>query len=397
MRTGPPVSPWRGVAQRHRRLLKGAEQTGVEAHSGDHESGRHRRPTRHLGSTVVPSVPLVAQAESRELHGCTSRGPTPHISCGVHAGWPKILRFRRRPFGHDAGACRHPAHPNGPLDPHPIGAPRRRELECRPWTRSSPPQPRPSPTIRDGASLAVGGFGLCGIPQRSHRRAARLAASRDLEVVSNNCGVDDWGLGILLGGQADPPDDRVLRRREQGVRAPVPRGRARGRAHAAGHPRRAPARRRRRHRRLLHPDRCRHARSPTADCRGGTPPTGTSPSPRPPRRPATFGLDGESAPSSSRRASPPTSGSCAPGRATATATSSSTSPARNFNPLCAMAGRITIAEVEELVEPGELDPDEVHLPGHLRAARPSPDAGAGRRQADRAAHRPGAPRHTKEA
>src|SRR5690348_6573810 len=37
--------------------------------------------------------------------------------------------------------------------------------------------------------------------------------------------------------------------------------------------------------------------------------------------------------------------------------------ARNFNPLCAMAGRITIAEVEELVEVGKLDPDEVHLPG----------------------------------
>ncbi|MFC9245888.1 CoA transferase subunit A [Streptomyces sp. NPDC057136] len=37
--------------------------------------------------------------------------------------------------------------------------------------------------------------------------------------------------------------------------------------------------------------------------------------------------------------------------------------ARNFNPLAAMAGKVTIAEVEELVEPGELDPDQVHLPG----------------------------------
>lgn len=36
---------------------------------------------------------------------------------------------------------------------------------------------------------------------------------------------------------------------------------------------------------------------------------------------------------------------------------------RNFNPLAAMAGTVTIAEVEELVEPGDLDPDEVHLPG----------------------------------
>ncbi|MGH3101599.1 MAG: CoA transferase subunit A, partial [Thermoleophilia bacterium] len=36
---------------------------------------------------------------------------------------------------------------------------------------------------------------------------------------------------------------------------------------------------------------------------------------------------------------------------------------RNFNPLAAMAGRVTVAEVEELVDPGELDPDAVHLPG----------------------------------
>ena len=36
---------------------------------------------------------------------------------------------------------------------------------------------------------------------------------------------------------------------------------------------------------------------------------------------------------------------------------------RNFNPLAAMAGRITVAEVEHLVEPGEIDPDDVHLPG----------------------------------
>jgi 3-oxoacid CoA-transferase subunit A len=36
---------------------------------------------------------------------------------------------------------------------------------------------------------------------------------------------------------------------------------------------------------------------------------------------------------------------------------------RNFNPLCAMAGKVTIAEVEELVDPGDIDPETVHLPG----------------------------------
>jgi 3-oxoacid CoA-transferase subunit A len=37
--------------------------------------------------------------------------------------------------------------------------------------------------------------------------------------------------------------------------------------------------------------------------------------------------------------------------------------AQNFNPLCAAAGRVTIAEVEELLEPGEIDPMHVHTPG----------------------------------
>src|SRR5690606_33232890 len=51
--------------------------------------------------------------------------------------------------------------------------------------------------IPDGATLAVGGFGLCGIP--SVLIEALLAqGTTDLEAVSNNCGVDDWGLGRLL-------------------------------------------------------------------------------------------------------------------------------------------------------------------------------------------------------
>jgi 3-oxoacid CoA-transferase subunit A len=50
--------------------------------------------------------------------------------------------------------------------------------------------------------------------------------------------------------------------------------------------------------------------------------------------------------------------------------------ARNFNPLCAMAGRVTIAEVENLVEPGELRPEDVHTPGVFvqRVVEVGPDA-----------------------
>src|SRR4029453_9461765 len=51
--------------------------------------------------------------------------------------------------------------------------------------------------IPDGASLAVGGFGLSGNPMNLIGRLHDRGTS-DLKVVSNNCGVDDWGLGILL-------------------------------------------------------------------------------------------------------------------------------------------------------------------------------------------------------
>ena len=51
--------------------------------------------------------------------------------------------------------------------------------------------------IPDGASVAVGGFGLCGIPSTLIEALLRQGAS-GLRVVSNNCGVDGWGLGLLL-------------------------------------------------------------------------------------------------------------------------------------------------------------------------------------------------------
>jgi len=51
--------------------------------------------------------------------------------------------------------------------------------------------------LKDGMTLAVGGFGLCGIPENLIA-AVRDAGVRDLTVISNNCGVDDFGLGVLL-------------------------------------------------------------------------------------------------------------------------------------------------------------------------------------------------------
>jgi 3-oxoacid CoA-transferase subunit A len=51
--------------------------------------------------------------------------------------------------------------------------------------------------IRDGATLMVGGFGLVGIPENLII-GLRDLGTKDLTVISNNCGVDDWGLGLLL-------------------------------------------------------------------------------------------------------------------------------------------------------------------------------------------------------
>ena len=54
--------------------------------------------------------------------------------------------------------------------------------------------------IQDGASLIVGGFGLSGIPEKSIE-ALREQGTKNLTVYSNNCGVDDWGLGLLLANK----------------------------------------------------------------------------------------------------------------------------------------------------------------------------------------------------
>lgn len=51
--------------------------------------------------------------------------------------------------------------------------------------------------IKDGATILVGGFGLCGIPENVIKALVKKGIS-NLTIVSNNCGVDDWGLGLLL-------------------------------------------------------------------------------------------------------------------------------------------------------------------------------------------------------
>jgi 3-oxoacid CoA-transferase subunit A len=211
--------------------------------------------------------------------------------------------------------------------------------------------------VPSGATLAVGGFGLCGIP--SVLIAALLDAGvDDLSVVSNNCGVDEWGLGVLLMAKRlrrmtssyvgeNKEFERQFLSGELEVEL-TPQGTLAERLRAGGAG--IPA--------FYTP-----AGVGTQVAEGGLP----------------WKYDGNGGVA---LASPKKDTREFGGREYVLEESITTDfalvrawkgdrhgnlvyrmAARNFNPLCAAAGRVTIAEVEELVEPGELDPADVHTPG----------------------------------
>ncbi len=211
--------------------------------------------------------------------------------------------------------------------------------------------------VRSGARLAVGGFGLCGIPSALIEAVLRHGVS-DLEVVSNNCGVDDWGLGLLLSA------GRIRRI----VASYVGENKEFARAYLAGEleveltPQGTLAER---------------MRAGGAGIPAFYTPTGVG------TQIADGGLPWSYAPDGSVSvASPPKEIRRFDGREAVLETAIVAdvslvrawrgdrhgnlvfrSAARNFNPAAAMCGRLCVAEVEELVEPGGLDPDQVHLPG----------------------------------
>ena len=211
--------------------------------------------------------------------------------------------------------------------------------------------------IPDGARLAVGGFGLCGIP--SALIAALLeAGTTDLDVVSNNCGVDDWGLGLLLAqrrirrmtssyvGENKEFERQFLSGELEVELTPQGTLAERLRAGGAGIPA------------FYTP-----AGVGTQVADGGLPwrydGSGGIAVASPAKETRDFNgrayvLErGITADFALVRASvADTTGNCVFDAST-----------RNFNPLAAMAGRITIVEAEQVVAPGEIDPAGVHLPG----------------------------------
>ncbi|MFE2068091.1 CoA transferase subunit A [Streptomyces sp. NPDC059467] len=211
--------------------------------------------------------------------------------------------------------------------------------------------------VTDGRSFAVGGFGLSGVPEVLIGALYESGASA-LTVVSNNCGVDGRGLGILLAAGRIARvtgsyigENKEFARQYLGGELEVeltPQGTLAERLRAGGAG--IPA--------FYTP-----AGVGTQVADGGLPwryaPDGSVAVASPPKEVRTFGgVDHilEHAITTDyalvRAARGDRHGNLVFRRA-----------ARNFNPLAAMAGRVTIAEVEELVEPGVLDPDEIHLPG----------------------------------
>lgn len=215
--------------------------------------------------------------------------------------------------------------------------------------------------IGDGASLAVGGFGLCGIPSVLIDAVLHQGAS-GLEVISNNCGVDDWGLGLLLNA-------RRIRRM---VSSYVGENKEFARQYLAGEleveltPQGTLAERLRAGGSGI-PGFYTITGAGTQVAEGGLPwrydEDGGVAVASPPKETRVFGIDGEEREYVLERAIVADFGLVRAWKGDRHGNLVFRDSARNFNPLCAMSGQVTIAEVEELLEPGELDPNHVHVPG----------------------------------
>src|SRR5687767_14153688 len=193
--------------------------------------------------------------------------------------------------------------------------------------------------IPDGATIMVGGFGLCGIPENL-LAALRRRGTRNLTIVSNNAGVDDYGIGPLLRSRQvrkmistyvgeNKEFERQFLQKEIEVEL-VPQGTFSERMRAAG-----------------------------AGIGGFFTPTGAG----------TLIAEGKETRMINGRPyvlEAPLHADFAFVKAWKGDRHGNLvyrKTARNFNPVMATAARHTIAEVEQLVEPGQLDPDGIHTPG----------------------------------
>ncbi len=250
--------------------------------------------------------------------------------------------------------------------------------------------------IVDGSSLAVGGFGLCGVPSVLIA-ALHDAGVSDLEAISNNCGVDDWGLGILLR------DKRIRRMVSSyvGENKEFARQYLQGELEVELTPQGTLAERLRAGGAGI-PGFYTITGAGTQIAEGGLPwrynTDGSVAVASPPKETKVFEVDGEEKEFVLERAIVADFGLVRAWKGDRHGNLVFNKSARNFNPLCAMAGRVTIAEVEELVEPGELDPDEIHLPGiYVQRVLPLRPEQAAEKRIERLTTRPRPATDSKEA
>ncbi|TYR74581.1 CoA transferase subunit A [Rossellomorea vietnamensis] len=193
--------------------------------------------------------------------------------------------------------------------------------------------------IQDGMTLMAGGFGLVGIPEKLILALVEKGV-RDLTIISNNCGVDDWGLGLLLQkrqikkmigsyvGENKEFERQVLSGELEVELVPQGTLAERIRAGGAGIPAFFTA-----------------AGAGTVVAEGKE----------------TRFFNGKEYVLEEALTSDFSLVRAAKGDLAGNLVYNKT--AQNFNPLMAAAGRVTIAEVEELAAIGDIDPNEVHTPG----------------------------------
>jgi 3-oxoacid CoA-transferase subunit A len=206
--------------------------------------------------------------------------------------------------------------------------------------------------VRDGMLLAIGGFGLCGIPE-ALILALRETGVRNLTVASNNAGVDGWGLGLLL----ETHQIKKMISSYVGENAEFERQYLAGELEVEFCPQGTLAER---------------MRAGGAGIPGFYTRTGVGTLVAEGKEQKEFdgltyilerGIQADVALMKAWKAD--THGNLIYRRT-----------ARNFNPNAATCGKITVAEAEIVVEPGELDPDEIHTPGifvHRLVHNPNPE------------------------
>lgn len=197
--------------------------------------------------------------------------------------------------------------------------------------------------IQDGAVIMIGGFGLCGIPENCLTALVKKR-TKNLTCVSNNAGVDDFGIGLLLKGRQvkkmvasyvgeNAEFERQLLNGELEVEL-IPQGTLATRCMAAGY---------------------------------GMPaiftPAGVGTEVAQGKEVRRFSYNGVEKDYLMEYAFDSDAALVKAWRGDTEGNLVYRSTARNFNPMMAMAGKITIAEVEELVPAGTLDPDQIHTPG----------------------------------